>query len=225
MTTDPEWTPELWEALRLVEAKLDGPLTLDQWESMPEAVRRGHEVSAGRLIVRQSGSPGHQRAVRRLANALEVAAGKAVADGHFPCLDTDAELDVILWDVPLTVREPDVAVYRCLPSGQHRVRAEGVLIVVEVVSPGSVADDTGRDNPRRGLVSKMTQYATAGIETYLTVFLRPDDLAVHRVQQWQLVSGRGEYRLVAETVNGIDPLALELRVPFDADLTFEQLTF
>ncbi|NUR58495.1 MAG: Uma2 family endonuclease [Catenulispora sp.] len=225
MTSDPGWTPELWEALRLVEAKLDGGLTIELWDSMPEDVRRGHEVSAGRLVVRQSGTPGHQRAVRRMANALEAAAGKAVVDGRYSCLATDAELDVILWDVPLTIREPDVAVYMCLPTGQRRVRAEVVLVVVEVVSPGSAADDTGRDDPRRGLVSKMTQYATAGIETYLTVFLRPDDSAIHRVQQWQLIAGSGEYRLVSERVNGIDDYALELRVPFDATLRFEQPAF
>ncbi|NUP53792.1 MAG: Uma2 family endonuclease [Catenulispora sp.] len=174
MTTDPEWTLELWEAL-------------------PEDVRRGHELSAGRLVARPRGTPGHQRAVRRIANALEAAADKAAVDSR-PGLATDSELDVILWDVPLTIREPDVAVYTCLPTGQRRVHADSVLIVVEVVSPGSVADDTGRDDPRRGLVSKMTQYATAGIETYLTVFLRPDD-------------------------------SVELRVPFDADVTFAQLSF
>lgn len=225
MTTERGWPPGLWDALRLVETELGGGLTIEQWESMPEDVRRGHEVSAGRLVVRRPGTPGHQRAVRRMANALETAAGKAVADGRYPCLATDAELDVILWDGPLTIREPDVAVYRCLPTGQRRVRAESVLVVVEVVSPGSVSDDTGRDDPRRGLVSKMTQYATAGIETYLTVFLRPDDSAIHRVQQWQLIAGSGEYRLVSERVNGIDDYALELRVPFDALVGFEQLAF
>jgi hypothetical protein len=31
--------------------------------------------------------------------------------------------------------------------------------------------------------------------------------------------------LVAETVNGIDPTALDLRVPFHADITYDQLAF
>jgi hypothetical protein len=42
-----------------------------------------------------------------------------------------------------------------------------------------------------------------------------------------MAAGRrdGEYRLVSERVNGIDDYAVELRVPFDADITFAQLSF
>jgi hypothetical protein len=67
------------------------------------------------------------------------------------CADTD--FDVRLQDVPLTNRHPDVIVYRADTVDITPTRPEHVLLVAEVVSPGS--ETTGR-------IVKLDQYAKAG---------------------------------------------------------------
>ena len=64
-----------------------------------------------------------------LANALDGAAGP---DGN-----ADTDFDVRLQDVPLNNRRPDVTVYRAETIDVTPTRPEHVLLVVEVVSPGS----------------------------------------------------------------------------------------
>src|SRR5260221_10878854 len=195
MTVDPLWTDEAWRSLAVVEAAgVLGEISLTQWAAIPEDVCRDHELDRGRLVVRQSGTPGHQLAARRIANAIEGAARKAVRQGSHRCLTVNQDLDVRLWEVPATVRRPDVLAYRCVEPGED-LWADVVLLAVEIVSPGSEKDDTGADDPRRGFQSKKSQYALAGIESYWVVWLRPDDSAVHRIQEWRLVAGLGEYKL------------------------------
>lgn len=91
----------------------------------------------------------HNRLARILANALDDAAG--------PDWNADTGFDVRLQDVPLTNRRPDVAVYRADTIDLTPTRPEHVLLVVEVVSPGSETTDR---------IVKVDQYAKAGIPFY-----------------------------------------------------------
>ena len=224
MTVDPQWTDEIWKALYTVEeAGLDS-ITVEQWEVIPEDVCRDHELDRGRLIKRQSGTPGHQSAARRLENAVESQARKAVAEGRYGCLTTSQDLDVRLWEVPPTIRRPDVLVYKCIEPG-GRVWTDDVLLAVEIVSPASEATDTNKPDSRNGYQPKMAQYALAGIECYWIVWLTPNDTAIHRIQEWRLVKGLGEYKLRSETVNLLDETAVSTPMPFPIEITYAELEF
>lgn len=224
---DLEASPGLWTALDLVERAglLDG-ITLDMWEHIPEEVCRDHELDRGRLIRRESGSPGHQSASLSLAILLKAAARRAVDAGVHPCLRASQDLDTRLWDVPgATVRKPDVLVYRCLEPGNRRLWASSVLLAVEIVSPSSEATDTGRDDRRTGFESKMTQYAVAGIKHYWIVRRKPDDSAIASIQQWRLDSDLGKYVEVAVWINGETADAVRTEVPFPIEATWADLDF
>lgn len=95
---------------------------------------------------------GHNRLARFLANALETAAG--------PERNADTGFDVRLQDVPLANRRPDVVVYRADTIDVAPTRPEHVLLVVEVVSPGSETTDR---------IVKTDQYAKSGIAFYWRV--------------------------------------------------------
>ncbi|WP_446223842.1 Uma2 family endonuclease [Nocardia sp. IBHARD005] len=112
----------------------------------------GIEIVDGMVVVRPSASKRHNRLGRILANALDAAAG--------PGWNADTDFDVRLQDVPLTNRRPDVVVYRADTIDLTPTRPEHVLMVVEVVSPGSETTD--------GIV-KLDQYARAGIAFYWRV--------------------------------------------------------
>jgi Uma2 family endonuclease len=96
-----------------------------------------------------SASKRHNRLARILANALDAASG--------PEWNADTDFDVRLQDVPLTNRRPDVVVYRADTIDITPTRPEHVLLVAEVVSPGSETTDR---------IVKVDQYARAGIGFY-----------------------------------------------------------
>lgn len=221
-----EASPELWAAFDLVERAglLDG-ITLEMWKHIPEEVCRDHELDNGRLIRRQSGSRGHQLASRRLANAIEAGAGKAVRDGVHPCLTVSQDLDTRLWEVPrATVRRPDVLVYRCLEP-EAELWAKDVLLAVEIVSKTSRTTDTGQDNPDAGFESKMTQYARAGIKHYWIVRLRSDDSAIESIEEWRLLEGLARYTLVAAWTFGTSRDAVSTEWPFRIHISWADLKF
>jgi Uma2 family endonuclease len=112
----------------------------------------GIEIVDGMVLVSPSASKRHNRLARLLANALDAAAG--------PDWNADTDFDVRLQDVPLNNRRPDVTVYRADTIDVSPTRPEHVLLVVEVVSPGSETTDR---------IVKTDQYARAGIQFYWRV--------------------------------------------------------
>lgn len=209
------------------EAGLLEDVSVARWDALDEEFCRDHELDRGRLIRRESGSPGHQDAAVSLVGVLKNAARSAVEAEMFPCLRASVDLDTRLWDVPgATVRRPDVLVYRCLEEGRRRVWGYDLLLAVEIVSPSSKRTDTGRDNRRTGFESKMTQYALAGIEHYWIVRLKPDDSAIASIEQWRLGPGyRGSYAKVATWTNGETAEAISTKVPFPIEATWADLEF
>jgi Uma2 family endonuclease len=104
------------------------------------------------VVMSPSPSKRHNRIAKILAVALEAAAGDE--------WNADTDFDLRLQDVPLLNRRPDVIVYRADALDISPTRPEHVLMIVEVVSPGSETTD------RR---VKFDQYAKAGIQFYWRV--------------------------------------------------------
>ncbi|MGW1462859.1 Uma2 family endonuclease [Streptomyces sp. NPDC002308] len=121
-------------------------ISAEQYDSWSEEQCAGIEVVDGMVVTSPSASKRHNRLARILANALDTAAG--------PDWKADTDFDVRLQDVPLTNRHPDVIVYRADTIDLTPTRPEHVLLVVEVVSPGSETTDR---------IVKVDQYAKAGI--------------------------------------------------------------
>ncbi|MGW6058697.1 Uma2 family endonuclease [Streptomyces sp. NPDC055189] len=124
-------------------------ITAEEYESWSGEQCAGIEIVDGMVVVSPSASKRHARLARLLANELDSAAG--------PDWNADTDFDVRLQDVPLTNRRPDVIVYRADTIDITPTRPEHVLLVVEVVSPGSETTDR---------IVKVDQYARAGIGFY-----------------------------------------------------------
>ncbi|HEY0540269.1 MAG TPA: Uma2 family endonuclease [Actinoallomurus sp.] len=125
------------------------PITAEEYDSWSEEQCSGIEIVDGMVVVSPSASKRHNRLARILANTLDSAAG--------PEWNADTDFDVRLQDVPLSNRRPDVVVYRADTIDITPTRPEHVLLVVEVVSPGSETTDR---------IVKVDQYAKVGIQFY-----------------------------------------------------------
>ncbi|WP_322983907.1 Uma2 family endonuclease [Streptomyces sp. S584] len=130
-------------------AWMHAQISAEQYDSWSEEQCAGIEIVDGMVVVSPSASKRHNRLARILANALDAAAG--------PDWNADTDFDVRLQDVPLTNRRPDVAVCRSETIDLTPTRPEHLLLVAEVVSPGSETTDR---------VVKVDQYAEAGIPFY-----------------------------------------------------------
>jgi Uma2 family endonuclease len=181
-------------------------LTEQQYDDLPDQVRKLIEVIDGHVIFCQSGTPEHSDVARRLANRLEAAKPAA------PCVRVSTDIDVYFVkrqrsDGTLSFRRPDVSVYRCIERGA-KLSVRDALMVAEVVSPGSGYTDT---------VDKLAEYAYEGIPVYLVVSL-DGDFYVKMIQEYRLDWASRTYRLANTHV---DELALE--DPFPAIVAFSEL--
>lgn len=155
-------------------------MTEEQYRRLPEVIARGIEVVHGHVIVCESPTPEHNRISRRLANALEALPSTE------PCVRVDTDIDVVLWRVPrFTFRRPDVVVYRRLDEPGAKPEAHDALIVVEVSSPSTAAED---------LLDKKAQYARVGIPLYLVAVLDAK-YRISEVLEFRLDAHAREYRL------------------------------
>ncbi|MET8626236.1 Uma2 family endonuclease [Kitasatospora sp. NPDC004669] len=127
-------------------------ITSEEYDSWTEEQCAGIEIVDGMVVVSPSASKRHNRLARLLANALDAAGGED--------WNADTDFDVRLQDVPLNNRRPDVVVYRADTLDESPTRPDHVLLLVEVVSPGSETTDR---------VVKLDQYAKAGIPFYWRV--------------------------------------------------------
>jgi Uma2 family endonuclease len=124
-------------------------VTAEQYDSWSEEQCAGIEIVDGMIVVSLGASKRHNRIAKVLAMALEAAAGDE--------WNADIDFDLRLQDVPLLNRRPDVIVYRADTIDTVPTRPEHVLVVAEVVSPGSETTDR---------IVKLDQYAKAGIQFY-----------------------------------------------------------
>src|ERR1035441_5713946 len=113
----------------------------------------GHPATQiGAVIVNAAPRRQHQDICRRLANALEAACG--------PALAVSMDVDLRLRDIPLLNRRPDAVVYDASLPDDAVLRPQHCVLVVEVMSPGSVTTDQ---------TDKPAEYAAAGIRHYWRV--------------------------------------------------------
>jgi len=169
-------------------------VTAAEYESWTEEQCAGIEIVDGMVVVSPSPSKRHNRLARTLANALDASAG--------PDWNADTDFDVRLQDVPLTNRRPDVTVYRADTIDVTPTRPEHVLLVAEIVSPGSETTDR---------IVKPDQYARAGIPFYWRVELTPTCIPV--VYTYLLDSASRRYRDEA-VFTGL----VKATVPFQAEI-------
>ncbi|PRX50200.1 Uma2 family endonuclease [Prauserella shujinwangii] len=141
----------------------NGLLTITDYAALGETEPGYTELQEGRLVMSPSPAPEHNEAALALAMQLypQVPADLRVVP------DIDVDLELAGPDEPGFVRRPDLVVVR--REGRDRVRKEGgllrasdVVIVVEIVSPGSRRTD---------YVIKHGEYADAGIPHYWIVDL------------------------------------------------------
>ena len=127
-------------------------MSAEGYEALPEEICRRIEIVDGAIIVNAAPRRLHQDICRRLANALEAASG--------PALQVSTDVDLRLRDVPLLNRRPDAVLYDASLPDDAVLRPEHCVLVVEVMSPGSVTTDQ---------TDKPAEYAAARIPHYWRV--------------------------------------------------------
>ena len=127
-------------------------LSVAEYEALPEEICRRIEVVDGAIIVSAAPRRRHQDIGRRLANVLEAACR--------PGLAVSTDVDLRLRDVPLLNRRPDIVVYDASLADDAVLRPRHCVLVIEVMSPGSVTTDQ---------TDKPAEYAVAGIGHYWRV--------------------------------------------------------
>ncbi|WP_416211454.1 Uma2 family endonuclease [Frankia sp. Cas3] len=174
-------------------------ITAEQYDSWSQEQCAGIEIVDGMVVVRPSASKRHNRLARIVANALDAAAGVG--------WNADTDFDVRLQDVPLTNRRPDVVVYRADTIDVTPTRPEHVLLVVEIVSPGSETTDR---------IVKVDQYAKAGIAFYWRI--EQAATGVPLVYTYVLDPARRVYR-DGEVFTGV----VTVSAPFAAEIDLHQI--
>jgi Uma2 family endonuclease len=172
-----------------------GLLSLEQWDALELDPTRRWELNEGTLVISPRPQLWHQRISKRLTRLL---------DDHLPeGLEALPEIEVITRaSFPPSVRDPDIVVVpdRVFERRPARIPADDVVLVVEVVSPGS----RGTDH-----VMKLHEYAKAGIANYWIV--DPDAPTDERFLAYRLEAGT--YRQIAalegDRVRVNEPTALE----------------
>jgi Uma2 family endonuclease len=132
------------------------PLTLAEWEVIPESDQYRLEVAEGmaHMVAKPFGR--HQKAMSRLDAVLTDALPRE--------LISLPDVDVLLEEGPLTVRAPDLVVVPTTVYEQDLPRYAGadVALVVEILSEGTRRADR---------VTKFAEYAEFGIPQYWIIDL------------------------------------------------------
>lgn len=136
------------------------PLTVDEYVALGEDEHQRCELQEGSLVMSPSPDPDHANAMGELYVQLR----RQVPGNLEVLLDIDVDLDLAPADQPGFVRRPDLIVVERSARARARdgglIRASEVVLVIEVVSPGSRRLDN---------VVKRGEYADAGIGHYWIV--------------------------------------------------------
>lgn len=156
----------------------DHQLTLEEWEALPEDESYRLEVVEGVLAIVPKPRSHHQNAAIDLTYLV-----KHQLPRHLTAL---ADVEVVVFEEPLTLRVPDMIVTRTAlyDADPARYDASDVLVAVEIHSDGTRNVDR---------ILEFAEYAEAGITQYWMLDIRkPVTLAAY-----MLVDGHyelsGEY--------------------------------
>lgn len=175
-----------------------GPWTVEDVEALPDLGDHSkHELlTPGVLTVSPAPGTKHQRASLRLAVALDTAAEAADAD-----VEVLENVDVIVGDGRMA--QPDIALVDREPAATDPTRypAGSVLLVVEIVSPGSEPADR---HVKPGL------YAAAGVTIYwrFELGLRPH-IVVHELRDGQFVETATAHAGVSTKITAPFPIEID----------------
>jgi len=166
--------------------------TIEDLERLPDDGNR-YELIGGAIVMTPSPEPLHQRVSRKLLWLLDESCPEGFEVFYAP-IDYDVTRGQRV--VPDLIIAPDSSVgEKCLVGP--------VLLVIEIVSPGSVANDR---------VTKRALYAEAGVPAYWIVDPRARHILALRLRD-------GSYEAYADTTSVVD-LEWPVRVSFAvADLT------
>jgi Uma2 family endonuclease len=188
---------EMMTAVPLPPAHL---LTVGEYAALGEDDSGRSELMEGNLVMSPSPSPDHNMAALRIALQLL----PQLPQDLEVITDVDIDLELAPADQPGFSRRPDVIVVR--RSARQRVRAEGgliraseVLVVIEIVSPGSRRTDN---------VVKRAEYADAGIPHYWIVDIQEPVslLACHLTDKF----GYLDAEVVGGTFTSTEPVSINL---------------
>ncbi|MGV0743910.1 Uma2 family endonuclease [Mycolicibacterium sp. XJ870] len=170
-------------------------VTLEEWDALELDEARRWELVEGGIVMTPRPRPLHQVVSFNLAQEIRAALPASLVVLQEVEITVEARF-------PPTVRDPDLVVVNrsVVDRNPVRVDASDVVLVVEIVSPGSRRTDR---------VMKAYEYAKAGIEHYWIVDLDTDpderflahvlrDETYHRVEA-----------LVRDRVRTKEPLALD----------------
>jgi Uma2 family endonuclease len=127
------------------------PITLEEWEALPEDSVNKLEVAEGMLVMSPRPLSRHQKAGMRLGTLF---------DDQLPEYLTGLiDVEVLITLDPLTIRAPDVIVTRTelFETNPPRYSSSDVLLAVEILSTGTRRVDR---------VLKFSENAEAGIPQY-----------------------------------------------------------
>ncbi|GAB1514369.1 Uma2 family endonuclease [Actinophytocola sp. KF-1] len=187
MTALPDWMVRSGEGL-----------TVADYEALPEEVCRRIEIVDGAVVVSPSPRRAHQHIAHNLVTAL-----KEIAPPGYTAV---GDVDLRLRDVPLLNRRPDVVVYDAALPDDEPLRPEHCLLVVEIMSEGSVTTDQ---------IDKPGEYAASGIRHFWRVEYDDHVISVFR---YQLDPTTRTYGLA-----GLDKRKLVISDPVELELDLETL--
>lgn len=173
----------------------DHQLTLEEWEALPADEAFRLELVEGMLSIMPKPVALHQRATTRV--------GYRVDDQLPDDLTALVDVEIVVTDVPVTLRVPDVLVTRAnlVDDNPPRLEARDVILAVEIHSDGTRKIDR---------ILKFAEYAEAGIPQYWMIDL---DGPV-KLTSYVLVSGHyalsGEYTATAALDVAGHPVTLDL---------------
>ncbi|MBA8951501.1 Uma2 family endonuclease [Actinomadura namibiensis] len=183
---------------------------------MPEDVSRRVEIKDGFVVVCESPSPNHNA----IADNIKTALREALPDRSTgaPCLRINGDIDLLVSEVPFHYKRPDAIVYRCItedrPRWKRKPTIADTLIVVEIVSPGTVTAD---------LIDKRAEYARFGVPQYWIVRMANDDGPAVMIEMLRLASdGAYTTHRVAHRADSFDT-AIEMIDPFKVTITWDRL--
>lgn len=187
---------------------------LDDYLTMPEDIASVIEVKDGMIVHCESPSPNHNAVARNLERAL--LDGRAKRGDSQPCLRINRDVDMLVSEVPLHYKRPDVIVYRCIdePRGKWKLKptVTDAVLVIEIVSPSTVTAD---------LIDKRAEYARFGIQYYWIVRMVDNDGPVVSIEMLTLDS-EGKYASYGHRTRA-NPLAIETVAPFGIQATWDDL--
>ena len=177
-------------------------VTLEEWDALDLDEARRWELVEGGIVMTPRPRPLHQIVSKNLTRLLD--------DRRPDSLAVLQEVEVTVEArFPPTVRDPDLVVVNrsVVERNPVRVDASDVVLVIEIVSPGSRRTDR---------VMKAYEYAKAGIEHYWIVDLDadPDERFLAHVLR------EGTYQRVVALADG----RVRTEEPLALDFTLDRLT-